>query len=148
MKSFPVKVLGDRVLLRRVKDKPQVIGDIVIPDAAAREPFQEAAVLSVGRKVWTVKPGDHVIISRHADRPTIPYKGELLDVVPEMACLIRVEREDAPDLGDLFGQLYALKRGSSKNVVMLVPDPKRNLPPIKRAIRRFYRKHKSRVERK
>lgn len=91
MKPFPVRVLGLNVLLRRVPDKPLEKDGIIIPQSAASDPFQQADVLAVGAKVTDLKPGDRVVISRHADRPTIPYNGETLDVVPEGACLIRIE---------------------------------------------------------
>ncbi len=65
--------LGDRLLVKRVEEKEQVKGGIIIPDSAKEKP-QEATVVAVGTgkkddngKVipFEVKAGDTVLISKY-----------------------------------------------------------------------------------
>ncbi len=65
--------LGDRLLVKRVEEKEQVKGGIIIPDSAKEKP-QEAEVVAVGTgkkddngKViaFEVKKGDRVLISKY-----------------------------------------------------------------------------------
>jgi chaperonin GroES len=67
-----VKPLGNRVLVRKIEEREQVKGGIIIPDAA-KEASQEAEVIALGSgrndegKVlaFEVKVGDHVLISKY-----------------------------------------------------------------------------------
>lgn len=82
--------LGRRVLLRRINDEAvnSMRGDIFIPSGAVQTNapvLQEAKVLNHGPKVLHVCVGDRVLISRHADHPTIKLNGEELSVLPEEA---------------------------------------------------------------
>ena len=65
--------LGDRLLVKRVEDKEQIKGGIIIPDSAKEKP-QEAEVISVGTGKkneegksipFEVKKGDRVLISKY-----------------------------------------------------------------------------------
>ncbi|MFT3828973.1 MAG: co-chaperone GroES [Opitutaceae bacterium] len=65
--------LGDRLLVKRVEEKEQIKGGIIIPDSAKEKP-QEAEVVAVGTgkkddngKViaFEVKAGDRVLISKY-----------------------------------------------------------------------------------
>ena len=65
--------LGDRLLVKRVEEKEQFKGGIIIPDSAKEKP-QEATVVAVGTgkkddngKVipFEVKAGDTVLISKY-----------------------------------------------------------------------------------
>ena len=65
--------LGDRLLVKRVEEKEQVKGGIIIPDSAKEKP-QEAEVIAVGAGKRTddgkiialeVKKGDRVLISKY-----------------------------------------------------------------------------------
>jgi len=65
--------LGDRILVKRVEEKEQVKGGIIIPDSAKEKP-QEAEVVAVGTGKrddsgklipFEVKAGDRVLISKY-----------------------------------------------------------------------------------
>ena len=65
--------LSDRVLVKRVEEKEQVKGGIIIPDSAKEKP-QEAEVLAIGtgkrddsgKEIpFNVKKGDRVLISKY-----------------------------------------------------------------------------------
>ena len=71
MKARP---LHDRVLLRRIEEKEEVKGGIIIPDTAKEKPM-EGEVISVGpgkmmedgkRSPMEVKAGDRVLIGKYA----------------------------------------------------------------------------------
>jgi chaperonin GroES len=71
MKTRP---LHDRVLLRRIEEKEQVKGGIIIPDTAKEKPM-EGEVISVGpgkmmedgkRSPMDVKAGDRVLFAKYA----------------------------------------------------------------------------------
>lgn len=68
-----VKPLGDRVLVKRLEEKEEVLGGIIIPDTAKEKP-QEAEVIEVGpgkraedgsRIPLEVKKGQKVLISKY-----------------------------------------------------------------------------------
>jgi chaperonin GroES len=71
MKARP---LHDRVLLRRIEEKEEVKGGIIIPDTAKEKPM-EGDVISVGpgkmmedgkRSPMDVKAGDRVLFGKYA----------------------------------------------------------------------------------
>ena len=64
--------LGDRVVVRRVKEDQKTPGGIIIPDTVQEKP-QEGEIIAVGpgalddngkRVVPEVKPGDHIIFGK------------------------------------------------------------------------------------
>ena len=67
-----IRPIGNRVLVKKVEDKEQRKGGIIIPDAA-KEASQEAIVVALGSgrndegKVieFEVKVGDRVIVSKY-----------------------------------------------------------------------------------
>ncbi|MBD3265749.1 co-chaperone GroES [bacterium] len=68
-----VRPLADRVLLKRLEEKEEKQGGIIIPDTAKEKP-QEAEVIAVGtgkldkdgkRIAMEVKKGDKVLISKY-----------------------------------------------------------------------------------
>ncbi|MGI6454317.1 MAG: co-chaperone GroES [bacterium] len=68
-----VRPLGDRVLVKRIEQKEEKQGGIIIPDTAKEKP-QEAEVIAVGngkrddkgnRIAMDVKVGDKVLISKY-----------------------------------------------------------------------------------
>ncbi len=68
-----VKPLGDRVLVKRLEEKEEKKGGIIIPDTAKEKP-QEAEIIAVGPGRTTddgkhipleVKKGDKVLISKY-----------------------------------------------------------------------------------
>jgi chaperonin GroES len=68
------KPLHDRILLRRIEDKEEVKGGIIIPDTAKEKPMQ-GEVISVGpgkimedgkRSPMDVKAGDRVLFGKYA----------------------------------------------------------------------------------
>jgi chaperonin GroES len=69
-----VTPLNDRVLVKRIEQRDEVRGSIIIPDTAKEKP-QEAEVVAVGpgrldddgdRVPMTVKVGDRVLIGKYA----------------------------------------------------------------------------------
>lgn len=73
MSKTSITPLGDRLLVKRVEEKEQIKGGIIIPDSAKEKP-QEAEVIAVGTgkkddngKViaFEVKAGDRVLISKY-----------------------------------------------------------------------------------
>lgn len=68
-----VKPLYDRILVRRVEEKEQVRGGIIIPDTAKEKPM-EGKVIAVGagkvekgeRRPLEVKVGDRVLVGKYA----------------------------------------------------------------------------------
>lgn len=68
-----ISPLGDRVLVKRIEEKEQIKGGIIIPDSAKEKP-QEAEVLALGtgkrddsgKEIpFNVKKGDRVLISKY-----------------------------------------------------------------------------------
>ncbi len=68
-----VKPLADRVLVKRLEEKEEKHGNIIIPDTAKEKP-QEAEVIAVGpgkrsedgnRIGMEIKKGDKVLISKY-----------------------------------------------------------------------------------
>ena len=69
-----VKPLRDRLLVKRIEDKVETRGGIVIPDSAQEKPM-EGRVIAVGsgrvvkgrkRAPLEVQAGDRVLLARHA----------------------------------------------------------------------------------
>jgi chaperonin GroES len=69
-----VKPLHDRLLVKRIEDKAQKKGDIVIPDSAKEKPKEgkviavgSGHVLNGGKKIpLEAKVGDRVLLGNHA----------------------------------------------------------------------------------
>ncbi len=68
------KPLHDRILLRRIEDKEEIKGGIIIPDTAKEKPM-EGEVISVGpgkimedgkRSPMDVEAGDRVLFGKYA----------------------------------------------------------------------------------
>ena len=66
--------LGDRVLVKRIKEEERTKGGIVIPDTAKEKP-QEGKVVAVGKGKYTdegklipieVKPGDKILFGKYS----------------------------------------------------------------------------------
>jgi chaperonin GroES len=69
-----ISPLNDRVLVKRIEEREEVRGGIIIPDTAKEKP-QEAEVVAVGpgkldddgdRLFMTVKVGDRVLIGKYS----------------------------------------------------------------------------------
>jgi len=69
-----VRPLRDRILVKRVEEREQRIGGIIVPDTAKEKP-QQATVVAVGsgrvnddgkRIPLDVKVGDHVLIGKYS----------------------------------------------------------------------------------
>ncbi len=72
--DIKIRPLHDRVLAKRIEEKEQIKGGIIIPDTAKEKP-QQAKILAVGKgrilddgKIipLDVKEGDTVLISKYA----------------------------------------------------------------------------------
>ncbi len=85
-----VRPLHDRVLVRRLEEKEQIRGGIIIPDTAKEKPH-EAEVIAVGpgkveedgkRRPMDVRAGDRVLIGKYSGTD-IKLDGEDLVILRE-----------------------------------------------------------------
>ena len=86
-----IKPLSDRILVKRVEQEDEKIGNIIVPDTAKEKP-QEAKVIAVGpgrldedgkRLPMDVKKGDRVLISK--------YGGTEIQINGEEHLIIRMD---------------------------------------------------------
>ena len=97
--EMKISPLNDRVLVKRIEQREEVRGGIIIPDTAKEKP-QEAEVVAVGpgkldgdgnRLPMTVKSGDRVLIGKYAgpdiklddEDHTILREDEILAVIQQ-----------------------------------------------------------------
>jgi chaperonin GroES len=82
-KAINIKPIGDRVLVKRLEEKEQVKGGIIVPDSAKEKP-QEATVVALGTGkrnekgdivAFEVKVGDRVLISKYGGTE-VAYENE------------------------------------------------------------------------
>ena len=64
-----IKPLFDRVVVKEIPDKPEKLGNIILPEIAKKPEISEVIALGVGeldgKKVnFEVKVGDHVIFNK------------------------------------------------------------------------------------
>ena len=94
--------LGDRVVVRRVKEETKSAGGIIIPETAQEKP-QEGAVLSVGpgalddngkRVLPEVKAGDHILFGKWSGTE-VKIDGEELLIMKESDIMGIVEGRKA-----------------------------------------------------
>jgi chaperonin GroES len=73
-----IRPLGDRILVRRVKEAEKTKGGIIIPDAAKEKP-QEGMIVAVGKGKFTeagklvapdVKAGDRILFGKYSGSET------------------------------------------------------------------------------
>ena len=84
-----IRPLGDRVLVEPIEEKDQVVGGIIIPDAAKEKPMQ-GKVLAVGKKLdkdgkeipFDVKKGDTVLLPKYGGTE-VKLDGKKLQLVRE-----------------------------------------------------------------
>jgi chaperonin GroES len=69
-----LRPLGDRILVKRVKEEERTKGGIIIPDTAKEKP-QEGKIVAVGKGKYTdegklipieVKPGDKILFGKYS----------------------------------------------------------------------------------
>jgi chaperonin GroES len=69
-----IRPLGDRILVKRIKEEDKTKGGIIIPDTAKEKP-QEGKVVAVGKGKMTeagqlvvpdVKAGDHILFGKYS----------------------------------------------------------------------------------
>ena len=72
--SMKIRPLGDRILVKRIKEEEKTKGGIIIPDTAKEKP-QEGKVVAVGKGKMTeegkllvpdVKAGDKILFGKYA----------------------------------------------------------------------------------
>ncbi|MCD6508143.1 co-chaperone GroES [Candidatus Poribacteria bacterium] len=97
---MPIKPLYDRILVKRVEEEEEKVGNIIIPDTAKEKP-QEGVVIAVGegkvlengdRVTPTVSPGDRVLFGKYAGTE-IKYEGEEYLIMREEDILAKVVNE-------------------------------------------------------
>ena len=84
-----IRPLGDRVLVEPIEEKDQVVGGIIIPDAAKEKPMQ-GKVIAVGKKLdkdgkeikFDVKSGDTVLLPKYGGTE-VKLDGKKLQLVRE-----------------------------------------------------------------
>jgi chaperonin GroES len=82
-KAVKITPIGDRVLVKRLEEKEQIKGGIVIPDTAKEKPLDaEVVALGTGKKnekgesvAFVVAVGDRVLISKYGGTE-VSYEGE------------------------------------------------------------------------
>ncbi len=87
MKGF--RPLGDRILIKRIKEEERTKGGIIIPDTAKEKP-QEGKVVAVGKGKYEegklipieVKVGDKILFGKYSGSE-IKYEGEDLVIMRE-----------------------------------------------------------------
>ncbi|HID56909.1 TPA: co-chaperone GroES [Candidatus Poribacteria bacterium] len=97
---MPIKPLYDRILVKRVEEEEEKVGNIIIPDTAKEKP-QEGVVIAVGdgrvlengdRVAPAVSPGDRVLFGKYAGTE-IKYEGEEYLIMREEDILAKVVNE-------------------------------------------------------
>lgn len=63
----PLKLLGRRVLVRRIPDAEVTQSGLILPSAAREKPNM-GEVVAVGTQVQDLWPGEHVLFNRFHDR--------------------------------------------------------------------------------
>ncbi|WP_333650815.1 co-chaperone GroES [Candidatus Binatus sp.] len=85
-----IKPLGDRILVRRIKEEERTKGGIIIPDTAKEKP-QEGKVVSVGKGKYgddgklipiEVKAGDKILFGKYSGSE-FKHEGEDLLILRE-----------------------------------------------------------------
>ena len=85
-----IRPLHDRIIVKRIEEKEQVKGGIIIPDTAKEKP-QEGKVLAVGpgqrdeegkRIPMDVKEGDRVLFAKYAGTE-VKVEGEEMIIMDE-----------------------------------------------------------------
>ena len=87
MKGF--RPLGDRILIKRIKEEEKTKGGIIIPDTAKEKP-QEGKVIAVGKGKYEegklipveVKVGDRILFGKYSGSE-IKLEGEELIIMRE-----------------------------------------------------------------
>ena len=74
MEAMKIRPLGDRILVKRIKEEEKTNGGIIIPDTAKEKP-QEGKVVAVGKGKMTeqgkllvpdVKAGDKILFGKYS----------------------------------------------------------------------------------
>jgi len=85
-----IKPLGDRILVKRIKEEERTKGGIIIPDTAKEKP-QEGKVVSVGKGKYSdegklipieVKAGDRILFGKYSGSE-FKHEGEDLLILRE-----------------------------------------------------------------
>jgi len=97
---MPIKPLYDRVLVKRLEEEEEKVGNIIIPDTAREKP-QQGEVIAVGegrlldngeRVPLEVKPGDKVLFGKYAGTE-VKYEGEEYLILREEDILAKIVEE-------------------------------------------------------
>src|ERR1019366_2026788 len=98
-----IKPLGDRILVRRIKEEERTKGGIIIPDTAKEKP-QEGKVVSVGKGKYgddgklipiEVKAGDKILFGKYSGSE-FKHEGEDLLILREDDILGIIEKAFRP----------------------------------------------------
>jgi chaperonin GroES len=85
-----IKPLGDRILVKRIKEEERTKGGIIIPDTAKEKP-QEGKVVAVGKGKYSeegklipieVKAGDRILFGKYSGSE-FKHEGEDLLILRE-----------------------------------------------------------------
>ncbi len=98
MKSYPIRPLGEKVLIKRHDAEERTAGGIVLPDSAKEKP-KRGTVLSVGdgklldtgsRKPLQLRAGDNVLFTSYAGTE-VKVNGEEMLIMDESDVLAVLE---------------------------------------------------------
>ena len=98
-KAPKVKLLGDRILVKRLEAEEKTAGGIVLPDAAKEKPKQgEVIAVGEGRRTdkgqvlpMRVKPGDRIVFTSYSGTEVTLDREEFL-ILREEDILATVEK--------------------------------------------------------
>ena len=91
-----IKPLFDRVVVREIPDKPEKLGNIILPEIAKKPEISEVIALGVGeldgKKVnFEVKIGDHVIFNKFSGNE-FKIDNETYTIIKEKDILAIIEK--------------------------------------------------------
>ncbi|MBE5757643.1 MAG: co-chaperone GroES [Clostridiales bacterium] len=91
-----IKPLFDRVVVKELPEKPEKIGNIILPEIAKKPEISEVVALGVGKIDdknidFTVKIGDHVIYNKFAGSE-FKIDNQIYTIIKEKDILAIIEK--------------------------------------------------------
>ena len=91
-----IKPLFDRVVVKEIPDKPEKLGNIILPEITKKPEISEVVALGIGeidgKKVnFEVKIGDHVIFNKFSGNE-FKINNEIYTIIKEKDILAIIEK--------------------------------------------------------
>ena len=91
-----IKPLFDRVVVKEIPDKPEKLGNIILPEITKKPEISEVVALGIGeidgKKVnFEVKIGDHVIFNKFSGNE-FKIDNEIYTIIKEKDILAIIEK--------------------------------------------------------